>query len=72
MAAGRDSGRMGRIHLLSIDDVHNDTTLQHPRQTSLDGKVVLAILGAVAVRCGKFGSHCVCLVSQDAQAIKSN
>lgn len=45
--------------MLSIDNVHDNTALQHASQTSLDGKVVLAILCAVAVCRGEFSRHCV-------------
>lgn len=45
-------------NLLSVDNVHNDATLQHAGEACLDGEVVLAILGAVAVGGGEFSCHC--------------
>ena len=48
-------------YLLSVDDVHDNATLEHAGKTSLDGEVVLAILGSVAVCGGEFSCHCVCL-----------
>ena len=46
-------------YLLGVNYVHNDSALQHACQTRLDGKVVLAILGAVAVGGGELSCHCL-------------
>jgi Tfp pilus assembly protein PilX len=48
-------------HLLGVDNIHDDTTLQHPCKSGLDCEVVLAILRAVTVGGGEFGRHCVCV-----------
>jgi hypothetical protein len=56
----------GETYLLSVDNVHDDSALQHACQTGLDGKVVLAILCAVAVCGGEFSCHCdvSCVVNE--------
>lgn len=51
--------RRAESYLLGIDNVHDDATLQHSRQTRLDGESVLTILGGVAVGRGQFSCHCV-------------
>jgi hypothetical protein len=49
---------MRKTYLLSVDNVHDDSALQHACQTGLDGKVVLTILCAVTVCGGEFSCHC--------------
>ena len=44
-------------YLLSVDNIHDDASLQHSCQSGLDGEVVLAILCAVAIGGGEFGGH---------------
>lgn len=48
------------LYLLGVDDIHDYAALQHAGKASLDGEVVLAILGAVAVCGGEFSCHCGC------------
>lgn len=60
-ASSRIVTASGLIYLLSIDDVHDNATLQHAGESCLNGEVVLAVLRTVAICGGEFSCHRKCV-----------
>ena len=54
----------GKAYLLGIDYIHNDTSLQHACQSSLDSEAVVALLGGIAIGAGggEFSGHFACVI----------
>lgn len=52
---GRHGWRL--TYLFSVDNIHDDSTLQHASQTGLDGERGCTISVVVAIRSGELGSH---------------
>lgn len=49
-------------YLLSVHNVHNDASLEHAGQASLDGEVVLAVLSDISICGGECSCHVACRV----------